>query len=258
MSIPRHVKRFAWLVIPMSLGAGTLYWVLARSGEHDPKAQSISGDAPSLKSGGARTPEAMALMRGRGLDATRRIVDAYAAWAKDPAALNARELLLASLFKEDDIGKKLSAVLEAVEADPTPPETDPLWPFLTESLSNLWEGEKATKGMDLVLAETRPRARQALISSFSHLATSERLSELTAQQRQTLTETMIDIAPQVEATQKPEVIAALRSLGGNDLADIMMGKGLTGKDGHVLESERAYAKSLEDTRRALEEGRTVD
>jgi hypothetical protein len=150
-------------------------------------------------------------------------------------------------------------VLAAVEADPTPPEKDPIWPFLTESLSDLWEGDKATKGMDLVFAETRPRARRAVISSFAHLATSERLSELTAQQRQTLTETMIDIAPQVPDSQKPEVIAALRNLGGNDLADIMLGKGLTGEDGHVLESERAYAKSLEDTRRALEEeGHEVD
>jgi len=242
----------------MSLGASTLYWVLARSGDHDRRAQSRASETSTAKVEGPRVPEAMMLIRGRGLDATSRIVHAYAAWAEDPTTLNARKLLLASLFKGDDIAQKLSAVLEAVEADRTPPEKDPVWPFLTESLANLWEGEKATKGMDLVLAETRPRARRALISSFSHLATSERLSELTAEQRQTLTETMIDIVPQVPDTQKPEVIVALRSLGGNDLADIMMGKGLTGKDGHVLESERAYAKSLEDTRRALEEGRTVD
>jgi hypothetical protein len=258
MPIRRHVRRLVWLVIPAGLGAGTLYWVLARSGEHDPQAQSRASETSTVKATGPRAAEAMGLVRDRGLDATSRIVQAYGAWAKDPATVNARKLLLASLFKEDDIGKKLSGVLEAVEADQTPPENDPLWPFLTESLSDLWEGDKATKGMDLVLAETRPRAKQALISSFAQLATSERLSELSAEQRQTLTETMIDVTPQVPAAQKPEIIAALRKLGGNDLADIMMGKGLTGKDGHVLESEQAYAKSLEDTRRAIEEGRKVD
>jgi hypothetical protein len=197
--------------------------------------------------------EAMQLSSTSGTDAVGRTITAYAEWASDPSAVEARRLLLLTLFKEADIAQKLSGVLAAVEADPTPPEKDPLWAELTDQLSRLWKGDVATKAMDLVLAETRPRARRALISSFAQLATSDRLKELNPQQRQTLTETMIDLTVHVPATQKPEMDLALRKLGGNDLADIMAGKGLTGKDGHMLESERAYYDALEQTKRDLAE-----
>jgi hypothetical protein len=70
------------------------------------------------------------------------------------------------------------------------------------------------------------------------------VTSYTAAQRQTLTETMIDLSVHVPTTQRPEIAGALRKLGGNDLADIMEGKGITGKDGHVLESELAYEEGL--------------
>jgi BMFP domain-containing protein YqiC len=196
--------------------------------------------------------KAVELSKGRGLDAMSRIASEYAALAGDPSALSARKLLLATLFSEKDISLKLSGVLAAVEADPTPPEKDPLWEQISKQISELWKGDIATKGMDLVMAESRPRARRVLISSFVDLATSERLGELTPDQKQTLTETMVDVTPHVAPGQKREVDRALRALGGNDLADIMAGKGLTGKDGHVLESERAYNEALEQTKKDLE------
>jgi hypothetical protein len=63
---------------------------------------------------------------------------------------------------------------------------------------------------------------------------------------------MIDVTPNLAPGQKGEVGRALRALGGNDLADIVAGKGLDGKDGHVLESERAYNEALEQTKKDLE------
>jgi hypothetical protein len=202
--------------------------------------------------------KAAELSKGRGLDAMTRIASEYSALAGDPSALSARKVLLASLFSEKDISLKLSGVLAAVEADPTPPEKDPLWEQISRQLSELWKGDVATQAMDLVLAEARPRARQVLVSSFVDLATSERLGELSPDQRQTLTETMIDMAPRVPPSQKGEVGRALRALGGNDLADIAAGKGITGQDGHVLESERAYNQALEQTKKELEEQGPAD
>jgi hypothetical protein len=193
-------------------------------------------------------PEAIELARGRN---PTKVVEAYAAWASDAAAVNARKHLLGSLFQEENLPKKLTWVLAAVEADRTPPEQDALWSYLSESLAELWQGETATSAMDLAIAETRPRARRALISSLAELVQSERLNELSAEQRQTLTETLIDLAPQVPPGQKSEVEASLRKLGGNDLADIVAGKGLTGQDGHELESERNYKQSLEETKAAV-------
>jgi hypothetical protein len=249
-----------WLVIPAALGAGTLSWVLAREG-NDPrgaKGGTEQAERANVPQNASHVARAVELGKGRGLDALSRVASEYGALAGDPSALSARKLLLATLFSENDISLKLSGVLAAVEADPTPPEKDPLWEQISRQLSELWKGDTAPKGMDLVMAETRPRARRVLISSFVHLATSERLGELAPDHRQTLTETMIDVAPHVAPGQKAEVGRALRALGGNDLADIMDGKGLSGKDGHVLESERAYNDALEQTKKELEQQEQAD
>ena len=246
MPLPRRVQRLAWFAIPAVLGVGALTGVLALRRDRDPKSAS-SNQAAAKSEGGARMPRAMELARSRNTDA---VIDAYAAWASDPAALNARKFLLASLFQEDNIPKKLSDVLAAIEADTTPPEKDPLWSELSASLSDLWQGETATRAMDLVLAETRPRARQALVASFAHFINTDRVGQLSAEQRQTLTETLIDVAYRVPDRQRAELDPALRKLAGNDVADIVAGKGL-GENDHELEGEREYRRSLEEARRAL-------
>jgi hypothetical protein len=260
MTEKRRMKRALWLVIPAALAAGTLYGVLAREGNVRGRATSDTQQAErvAVPQNASHMAKAAELSKGRGLDAMTRIAAEYGALAGDPSALSARKLLLATLFGEKDISLKLSGVLSAVEADLTPPEKDPLWEQISRQLSELWKGDVATQAMDLVMAEARPRARRVLISSFVDLATSERLRELTPDQRQTLTETMIDVAPHVAPGQKGEVGRALRALGGNDLADIMAGKGLTGQDGHVLESERAYNQALEQTKKELEEQGQAD
>jgi hypothetical protein len=244
MATTRRFKTLAWLVVPALIGAGALYGALARRGHDAPARPSARTTAAANANAPPQVRQAYELARARD---PARVIATYAEWAGDPAAFEARKLLLSSLLQEENLPKKLSAVLAAVEADPTPPEQDPLWSHLAEALSELWQGETTTHALDLVIAETRPRARRALISSFAHLASSERLGELTPQQRQTLTETMIDVAPQIPPSQRQEIDLALRRLGGNDLADIVAGKGLTGNDGHELESERAYKASLEET-----------
>jgi len=246
-------KRLLWLAIPI-LGAGILYGVLASRGPSNDGARSkaVPVAARAAKADATRMSEATRLSARRG--DTEAIVGAYAAWAGDPSSVAPRKLLLATLLSEEDIAKKLSSLLAAIEADPTPPEQDPLWEHLVQSLAKLWKGDTATGGMDLVVAERRPRARRALISSFATLAASPALLELNGAQRQTLTETMIDLAWHVPASQRPEVTEALRKLGGNDLADIYAGRGVTGKDGHVLESEVAYKGALAETQAKIAEG----
>lgn len=254
MPLPRR-GLLAWLAVP-AIGAGTLYWVLASKVDRgqDAKQKTEAAAVAPATGGGSRMTEAVKLAASTGLTATSDIVQAYGGWAKDPAAVQARKLLLSKLLAEADVAKKLSGVLAAVEADPTPPEKDPLWEYVTTSLADLWKGDVATAGMDLVVAESRPRARRALLSSFAEVATSERVAAYTSAQRQTLTETFIDLSVHLPSGQRPEIAGALRKLGGNDLADIMEGKGITGKDGHVLESERAYKEALSETTAQLARG----
>ena len=88
------------------------------------------------------------------------------------------------------------------------------------------------------------------MSSFAHFINTDRVGQLSAEQRQTLTETMIDTAYKLPDRQRAELDSALRKLAGNDVADIVAGKGL-GENDHELEGEREYRRSLEEARRAL-------
>src|SRR5215211_1709214 len=127
MTEQRRVKRVLWLVIPAALGAGTLYGVLARSGDSEAvnpsAAEKVAESVPQNQSSIAK---AAALSQGRGVDGTTKMAEQYGAWANDPSSLSARKVLLAKLFGEKDLARRLSGVLAAIEADPTPPDKDPL------------------------------------------------------------------------------------------------------------------------------------
>ena len=238
MSVPKLVK-LATLVLCVGLGAGGLYRLLA-PGTAQRSAASVRRSA-GHRSAPTRLDEAMTLA-ARATSPEAAML-AYQDWAGEPDALDARKLLLATLLKEPNLALKLSRVLTAIEGDSTPPEHDPLWPFIAESLSNHWTRESAANAMDLMFAESRPRARRALISSFTLLATSERWPELPGEQQQKLTNYFIDMYDGVVRPQKPELERALRQVAGNDVADILLRKGL-GPNDEQLESEREYERSL--------------
>jgi len=137
-------------------------------------------------------------------------------------------------------------LLEAAAADPSAPDKDPLWPELVRGLSAIWQGETTiTSGMDLMFTESRPRARDALVSSFAKLAL-ERNGELTPAQQQKLTEYFIDLHGRLPAFQKREVEMAARKIGGNDVADL-----LQGKSPDNLEIHREYHQALEENQKRV-------
>jgi len=231
----RNMQRVAWYAGVFGLGAGALYWALAPGAEHTRPARA---SVHAAASGTAHLQEVTALARAEH-GAAPRLVAAYDDWAAEPDALAARKAALDALFAEPNLPKKLSSVLEAVEADPTPPERDPLWQPLVASLADVWRGDALNHGLDLMIAETRPRARRALISSFAWLANSPRARELSPAQSQTLGNDFIDLYQQLPASQKPEVLSALRNVAGRDAADIL--------EGRSSELERQYQRALEDT-----------
>ena len=238
--VPRKPNRFAWYAVLLALGASALYWALVLRVRHVERVPVTTASAPAP--GEAHLREATEVAQGRAPGGTPRLLAAYQEWAKDPQALGARKVALDALFAEESVPKKLSLVLAAIEADPTPPEQDPLWPELVHSLSSIWRGDTLTHGLDLMVAEQRPRARRALVSSFAHLATSGRAKELTFKQSQTLTNNFIDMYKQLPTAQQPEVLAAVRETSGPDVADILVGR--------KSELERTYERALEDTRAA--------
>jgi len=144
------------------------------------------------------------------------------------------------LLSQGDAPTKLALLLEAAAADPSAPDKDPLWPELVQGLSTIWQGEAITSGMDLMFTESRPRARDAIVSSFAKLAL-ERTSELTAAQQQNLTEHFIDLHNRLPPFQKREVETAARKIAGNDVADL-----LQGKSPDNLEVHREYNRAIEE------------
>jgi hypothetical protein len=242
MPAPIRIRRILWLLIPAAiLGAGTLVWVLASKDDlGQTQGRALANKIRATLGGRSHMKDAVELMR-RG-SSTERLVKAYAEWAGDPGAVEARKLLINALLVPEAPGLKLSNVLGALAADQTAPDQDPVWPYAIERISEIWRGETLTRGLDLIVAEPRHRARLAVISSFAHLVNSGRAGELDTAQRQTLSNYFIDTFGQLSPGQKPEVEQAIRKVAGNDAADILLGKGLG--DGHVLEHEREYKKAL--------------
>jgi len=150
------------------------------------------------------------------------------------------------LLSQGDAPTRLTMLLEAAAADPSEPNKDPLWAELVSGLSTIWQGESINAGMDLMFTESRPRARDAVVSSFAKLAL-ERSGELSPAQTQKLTETFIDLHNRLPALQRREVENASRKIAGNDVADLMQGKGMASDD--ELEVQREYKRSLEGSQR---------
>jgi hypothetical protein len=243
----RARRVLGFLLVPTAVVAGALHWALATGHRSEaPKRPPAEAAAKGLP-GAPMESVAVAIGEKR----THDLVETYVRSAGDPKALAARKLALSALLNEDNVPKKLSLVLEALARDPTPPDHDPLWQYAAENLARVWQGDTLTRGLDLMVAETRPRAQEALISSFSHLVLNGREEELTNSQRQTLTNYFIDLYQKMPERRQQEVDQALRRVASDDVADIMLGKG---KNGEELAGERAYREALEDAQRVIAQG----
>ena len=149
---------------------------------------------------------------------------------------------MSDLLSQGDAPTKLTMLLEAAAADPSEPDKDPLWSDMVRGLATIWQGETISSGMDLMFTESRPRARDAVVSSFAKLAL-ERSGDLTPAQTQRLTEAFIDLHGKLPALQKREVEMAARKIAGNDVADLLQGKGMASDE--ELEVQREYKRSLQ-------------
>ena len=226
----------AWLLLAVAtVGAGATLWALAPLSKQQGRADQDS-DETSVATHAASTSA------GTDLTRLRRAIEVLSRSSADPASAD-RRAAMTDLLSQTEAPTKLTMLLEAAAADPTAPDKDPLWPALVEGLSTIWRGEAIGSGIDLMYIESRARARDAVVSSFAKLAL-ERGHELTADQRQRLTEHFIDLRSRLPAMQQREVDAAARKIAGNDVADLMQGKGMASDD--ELEIHREYKRSIQE------------
>ena len=232
------------------LAVTAAWWSLREPGPppSSPHAELEKAEANATKTD-ARSREVIALMREKGVGRTQKLVELYVRLSGDASATGVRALALSALFGEESLPLRLKGVLDAVNADPTPPREDPLWPKVTQKLAEQWKPEVFDKGRDLMLAEQRPRAKQALVDSFVAFVDSGRADSLTPEQSTALLTDLIDMHGVSAPERKAPIQGAVRKLGGNDPADLLAGKGLG--DGHKLELQARYEKELESATKAL-------
>jgi hypothetical protein len=238
---PTGRKVPAWLLLVAIVGVSAAIWALA------PTSKQRKADA------GGQTGEAAEATRASpsthaDLSRLRRAIEVLSHAHADLAG-SERRGAMNDLLSQGDAPTRLTMLLEAAAADPSEPDRDPLWPELVSGLSTIWQGESINAGVDLMFTETRPRARDAVVSSFAKLAL-ERGGELTPAQNQKLTEAFIDLHNRLPALQRREVENASRKIAGNDVADLMQGKGMGSDD--ELEVQREYKRSLQENRVAAQ------
>lgn len=237
----RPAGKPVWLLLVGIVGASALIWALV------PTATRRQADADGESSTTTPSSETAPAARGRETDLSRlrRAIEVLSQAHADLAG-SERRGAMNDLLSQGDAPTKLTMLLEAAAGDPTEPDKDPLWPELVQGLSSVWQGDGIGAGMDLMFTESRPRARDAVVSSFAKLAL-ERGDALTAPQRQKLIESFIDLHNRLPGLQQREVEAATRKIGGNDVADLMQGKGMASDE--ELEVQRDYKRALQESQR---------
>jgi len=235
VAAPSRSKRPAWLLLLAIIGASAAIWALAPWSKRqtpDPDAETAEAPPAARVSSGVQAD----------LSRLRRAIEVLSRVHADLGGADRRGAM-GDLLSQGDAPTKLTLLLEAAASDPTEPDKDPLWSDLVQGLSVIWQGDAISSGMDLMVTESRPRARDAVVSSFARLAL-ERGGEMTPAQRQKLTEYFIDLHNRLPALQQREVESAARKIAGNDVADLLQGRGMASDD--ELEVQRDYKRSLRE------------
>ena len=243
MQAPTRPKGPAWLLLAAVVGAGVAIWALAPTFKRQAGDSDSDGDEAAAAE--RRPAKAVSASTQADLSRLRQAIEALSRAHADLGGAERRGAMT-DLLSQGDTPTRLTMLLEAAAADPSEPDRDPLWGEMVQGLTTIWQGDAINSGMDLMFTESRPRARDAVVSSFAKLAL-ERTGELSPLQTQKLTEYFIDLHNKVPALQRREIETAARKIAGNDVADLLQGKGMASDD--ELEVHREYKRSLQESQR---------
>jgi hypothetical protein len=152
-------------------------------------------------------------------------------------------MVLGAMVAEPQPMTRLAELLAASQASPLSLDADPLRREMVGAVSSVWSGPLVRKGRDLMFAEARPRARQLVIASFIELALSDRAAALDAAQRSGMTSDFIDLYRQAGPDQRRDIVAVVRKLGGDDVAELLDGRGLGNSS--TLEHHLEHRRNVE-------------
>jgi hypothetical protein len=241
---PDHRSLARSPVVPLAvalvaLGAAAVWW-----SARGPRGRSHHGGAATfdvLSAESRRDPVAtVSSLVGRNDPETmHELVEIYSKWASYPETLQARKMALGALLAHPDPRIGLEAVLTAVEGDQTRRGQDPMWSTLVSSVAKLLNATTFQMGRDRYYIEERAKPKDLLLESLAAIDP----QTLTQEQRTQLAADLIDLHPSLLPAQIPAVDAMLTALAGNDVVEILAGRGL-GEDSNlqlVAERNRAIA-----------------
>jgi hypothetical protein len=223
----RRAARWSLLAVCAALVlAGTTVWWSTRGPGQSPihDGTELEKAAVQASKTDPRARDVLLLAGDKGATRSTKLAELYGRLAGDKSATGVRTLALNALFGEESLPLRLKGVLDAVVADPTPPREDPLWSKVTQRLSEQWSPDVFDKGRDLMLAEQRPRAKRALVESFVAFVSSGRAKDLSSEQSSALLTDLVDMHGVAPPDQKPAIEEAVRTIGGDDPADLLAGK----------------------------------
>jgi hypothetical protein len=91
-----------------------------------------------------------------------------------------------------------------------------------KEVSGLWNAMTIAWGRDLVHTETSAKTRDLLLESLANVSP----ANLGPDQQAMLVNDLIDLYPDATADQKPALDKALATMAGNDVVEIMHGRGI--------------------------------
>jgi len=218
----RPSARVALLGAAAIILAGAAAWIVLEHPHTSPaaSAKTVATFQPEQREL-TRRDYVSALVRQGNDEAVRKLVACYVAWAGVQDAIDTRQDILDALFKLESLARRLDATLRAIALDPTPPEDDSLWHHAVDRMSQTWQRDEANLPLaqELMLLETRPRARRFMATAMAQFAQSEPARQLSETRRIALSQDLIDIyfGDRAEA-YRSELEPAIRSLSGNDVA----------------------------------------
>jgi len=234
-------------VVGLALG-GAAIWRGARQQHASPSAASETSTRQEAQT---RRDVAPVLQKGDD-ESIRQLVARYISGAGARDTLDTRQQILDALYELESLPLRLHAVLGAIAGDPTPPEDDPLWSRAIDKMSRTCQDDlsRLPQAQELMLMESRLRARRFMATALAQFAQSEPAQRLSADHRIALSQDLIDEYFSEEAIAfRPELVPAIHSLSGGDVS-LLLTDGAQGvkldEMGVMVRREQAIKQMVHD------------
>jgi len=171
----------------------------------------------------------------------------------DPS--DARRNAVSALFEIENIALRSKAVLDTFAEELTPPSEDPTFSMAVERMAQIWESPaRVQQGQELMLLESRPRARRLMAIAMARVAQSRAAKAYSEERRHALATDLIDVYFEPESeSYRAELVPGIESVSGEDVSRVLLRGAANLKEGElgIIAREK---KAMQEAVQKLAEG----